>query len=47
VYNVKEKGKPDRKAHPLPYGLRIPYRNFKPENSQDHAQNSQRNCMFN
>jgi hypothetical protein len=33
-YTVKEKGgKPDRKPHPLPYGLRNPYRNIKSENS--------------
>jgi hypothetical protein len=30
LYTVKEKqGKPDRKPHPLPYGLRNPYRNLK------------------
>jgi hypothetical protein len=30
LYTVKEKGaKPDRKPHPLPYGLRNPYRNRK------------------
>jgi hypothetical protein len=34
LYTVKEKeGKPDRKPHPLPYGLRNPYRNLKSENS--------------
>jgi len=44
---AKEKGgKPDRKPYPLPYGLRNPYRNLKSENSQDHAQKSQRNCTF-
>jgi hypothetical protein len=32
VYTVKEKGKPDGKPYPLPYGLRNPYRNLKPEN---------------
>jgi hypothetical protein len=38
LYTVKEKGgKPDRKPHPLPYGLRNPYRNFKSENSQDYT----------
>jgi hypothetical protein len=32
LYTVKEKGgKPDRKPYPLPYGLRNPYRNLKPE----------------
>ena len=32
LYTVKEKrGKPDRKSHPLPYGLRNPYRNLKSE----------------
>jgi hypothetical protein len=37
--SVKEKGgKPDRKPCPLPYGLRIPYRNLKSGNSQDFAQ---------
>jgi hypothetical protein len=30
LYTVKEKGgKSDRKSHPLPYGLRHPYRNLK------------------
>jgi hypothetical protein len=30
LYTVKEKGrKPDRKPHPLPYGLRNLYRNLK------------------
>jgi len=44
---VKEKGgKPDRKLHPLHYGLRNPYKNFKSENSQDYAQKLQRNCKF-
>jgi hypothetical protein len=34
LYTVKEKGgKPDRKPHPLPCGLRNPYRNLKSENS--------------
>jgi hypothetical protein len=47
VYTVKEKGgKPDRKPHPLTYGLRNPYRNLRSENSQDYAQKPQRNCMF-
>jgi hypothetical protein len=46
-YTVKEKGgKPDRKPYPLPYGIRNPYRNLKPENSQDYAQKPQRNCTF-
>jgi hypothetical protein len=43
---VKEKGgKPDRKPHPVHYGLRNPYRNLKSENSQDYAQKP-RTCMF-
>jgi hypothetical protein len=47
MYNVKGKvGKPDRKLYPLPCGLRNPYRNLKSENSQDYAQNFQRNCRF-
>ncbi len=47
LYTVKEKrGKPYRKPYPLPYCLRNPYRNLKSENSQDHAQKPQRNCMF-
>jgi hypothetical protein len=30
LYTVKEKGrKPDRKPHPVPYGLRNPNRNLK------------------
>jgi hypothetical protein len=29
--------KPDGKPHPLPYGLRNPFRNLKSENSQDYA----------
>jgi hypothetical protein len=42
LYTVKEKGgKPDRKPYPLPYGLRIPYRNLKPDNSQVYAQKPQ------
>ncbi len=45
LYTVKQKGgKPDRKPHPLSYGLRKPYRNLNPENSQDNAQKLQRNC---
>ncbi len=36
LYTVREKGgKSERKPHPLPYGLRNPYRDIKPENSQD------------
>jgi hypothetical protein len=31
---------------PLPYDKRNPYRNLKPENSQDYAQKPQRNCTF-
>jgi hypothetical protein len=47
LYTVKEKGgKPDRKPYPLPFGLRNPHRNPKSENSQDYAQNPQRNCTF-
>jgi hypothetical protein len=35
LYTVKEKGgKPDKNPHPLLYGLRNPYRNFKSENSE-------------
>ncbi len=42
VYTVKEKGgKPDRKPHPLPNGLRNPYRNLNSENSQNFAQKHQ------
>jgi|LakMenEpi03Aug12_release.lakeMendotaPanAssembly.Ray.scaffolds.fasta_scaffold546660_1 hypothetical protein len=42
--HIKEKGgKPDRKSHPFPKGLRNPYRNLKFENSQDYAQKSQIN----
>ncbi len=42
LYTVKEKGgKPDRKPHPLPYGLRNLYRNLKSQNSQDYAQKPQ------
>ncbi len=40
LYTVIGKGgKPDRKPHPLTYGLSNPYRNLKPENSQDYAKN--------
>ncbi len=47
LYTVKEKGgKPDRKPYPLPYGLKNPYRNLKPENSQDYAQKPQQNWTF-
>jgi hypothetical protein len=49
LYTVKEKGgKPVRKPYPLLYVFRNPYRNLKPENSQDygHGQKPQRNCMF-
>jgi hypothetical protein len=39
LYTVKEnEGKADRKPHPLPHGLRNPYINLKPENSQDYVQ---------
>ncbi len=48
--SVKEKGgRPDKKPYPLPYGLRNPYRNLKPENSQDYGdygQQLQRDCKF-
>jgi hypothetical protein len=37
---------PNRKPHPLPYGLRNPYRNLKSENSQHYAQKPERNCTF-
>jgi hypothetical protein len=44
---VKEKeGKPDRKPHPLPYGLRNPSRKLKSEISKDYAQKPQRKCTF-
>jgi hypothetical protein len=47
LYTVQKKGgKPDRKTHPLFYGLRNPYKNLKSENSQDYAQKPQRHCMF-
>jgi hypothetical protein len=47
LYTVKEKGGKTRiKPHLLPYGLRNPYRNPKSENSQDYAQDPQRNCKF-
>ncbi len=47
LYIVKEKrGKSKRKSHPLPYGLRNPYRNLRFENSQDYAQKPQRNWTF-
>jgi hypothetical protein len=40
TYTVKEKGgKPDRKPHPFPHGLRNPNRKLKSEKSQDYAQN--------
>ncbi len=42
LYTVKEKGDNiDRKPYPLSYGLINPYRN-----SQDYAQNPQRNCKL-
>ncbi len=43
-----KEGKPDRKPHPLPYGLRNPYRNLKSENSHGYAQKPirQRDCTF-
>jgi hypothetical protein len=47
LYTVKEKrGKLAGKPHPLPYGLRNPYRNLKSDNSQDYAQKPQTNCTF-
>ena len=42
---IGERRKIERKPHPLPYGLRNPYRNLKSENSQDYAQEPQRNCV--
>jgi hypothetical protein len=42
----EEEGTPDKKSHPLPYGLRNPYRNLEYENSQDYAQKHQRKCTF-
>jgi hypothetical protein len=40
--SVLEKGgKPERKPYPLPYGVRIPYRDLKSDNSQDYAQKPQ------
>jgi hypothetical protein len=42
LYTVKEKGgKPDRKPHLLPYGLRNPK-----NRAQDYAQKPQGNCTF-
>jgi hypothetical protein len=47
VYTVKEiGGEPDRKPHPIPYGLKNPYGNLKSDNSQDYAQKPQRKCTF-
>jgi hypothetical protein len=47
LYTVKEKGgKPDRKPHPLPYGLKNPNRNLKSKKPQDYAQKPQRNCTL-
>ncbi len=48
---VKKTAKIDRRKsgefpYPLPIGLRNPYRNLKPENSQDYAQKPQRKCTF-
>ncbi len=37
----EDRGKPDRKPYPLPYGLWNPYRNLKSENSQDYSQKPQ------
>jgi hypothetical protein len=42
----EEGGKPDRKLHPLPFGLRNPCRKLKCENSQDYAEKPQQNCTF-
>jgi hypothetical protein len=43
LYTLKEKGgKPDRKPHPLAYGLRNLYRNLKFENSQDNPETSKK-----
>jgi hypothetical protein len=38
VHSREKGGKPVRKPHPLPHGVRNPYRNFKSEKSQDYAQ---------
>jgi hypothetical protein len=46
VHCKGERRKAERKSYPLPYGLRNPYRNLKPENSQDYAQKPKRNCTF-
>jgi hypothetical protein len=47
LYIVKEqRKKPVRKPHPLPFGLRNPYRNLKSENSRDYVHKPQRNCIF-
>jgi hypothetical protein len=47
LYTVKEKeGNLTENPHPLPYGLRNPYRNLKSENSQGYAKKPQRNCTF-
>jgi hypothetical protein len=46
LYTVQEKGgKPDRKPHPLPYGLRNPYSNLKSEKSQC-PETSTKLCTF-
>ncbi len=45
-YGFRKGEKPYRKPHPLPYGLRNPYKNIKSENSQDDAQKPQWNCRF-
>jgi hypothetical protein len=37
----EKREKPDRKLHPLLYGLRNPYRNLESEKSQDYAQKPQ------
>jgi len=42
-YSFFKGEKPGRKPY---YGLRNPYRNLKPENSQDYAQKPQWNCTF-
>ncbi len=43
---MEKGGKPDRKPHPLLYGLRNLYRYLKSENPQGYAQKPQGNCMF-
>ncbi len=44
VHCKGQRRKPDRKPHPLPFGLRNPYRNLQSENSQGFAQKLY--CLF-